>query len=275
MTRRAGVIGHPVHHSLSPMIHAHWIKRYGLDARYDAIDIAPENLQEGVMDLVRKGYAGLNVTLPHKQAVMNCCARIDPAARSIGAVNTLVLQDGQWHGRNTDADGFMENLKRRHPAFQGPALVLGAGGAARAAVYALARENVENIILCNRTASHAESLARKSFCRGKARVAPWQDRATAAKEARLIVNTTSLGMTGHEPLEMDLSGARPGAIVYDIVYRPLMTDLLRQAERLGLPVVTGSGMLLHQARPAFQAWFGILPEVESDLVKMIESVAQS
>ncbi|HEY8190576.1 MAG TPA: shikimate dehydrogenase [Micavibrio sp.] len=278
MTMRAGVIGHPIHHSLSPLIHGLWIERHGLDAAYDAIDVAPENLAEKIGGLIERGYAGFNVTLPHKQAVMDLCVDLDPAARAIGAVNMATVRGGKLHGRNTDAYGFIENLKQLYPGFDGaagPALVLGAGGAARAAIYALLAEQVPEIILCNRTASRAEALAQEGFCQGKARVSEWADRAAAAGKAALIVNATSLGMAGQKALDMDLSRARQDCLVYDIVYRPLMTGLLRQARDRNMPFVTGSGMLLHQARPAFESWFGVLPEVDETLRQAVEGAART
>jgi shikimate dehydrogenase len=278
MTMRAGIIGHPVHHSLSPLIHTGWIKRHGLDAAYDAIDVAPGNLAEKIAELVERGYAGFNVTLPHKQALLNLCDDIDPVARAIGAVNMVTARDGKLHGSNTDAYGFIENLKQQYPDFDGaagPALVLGAGGAARAVIYALLAENVPEIILCNRTMPRAEALARESFCRGKVRVSGWADRAAEAGKATLIVNATSLGMAGQAALDMDLSRTRQDCVVYDIVYRPLMTGLLRQARDRDMPVVTGSGMLLHQARPAFESWFGVLPEVDEELKQTVEDAART
>jgi shikimate dehydrogenase len=271
MTKRAAVLGHPISHSLSPLIHNAWIKKYGIDARYDAIDIAPGKLGEMLRRLADEGYAGFNVTLPHKVAVMEHCGSIDAVAQAIGAVNTVVIRDGQMHGTNTDAFGFMANLKEQCPVWRGedgPALVLGAGGAAKAVLYALQKEGVPEIILINRTQGKARDLGAGEK---HITVMPWEQRHEVAKNARLIINTTSLGMSGQERLEMDLSGT--DAVVYDIVYRPLMTPLLLQAQQRNQPVVTGLGMLLHQARPAFEHWFGVMPEVDDALVNMATRAA--
>jgi len=264
---KAAVIGHPVKHSLSPMIHNHWLKKHGIDGSYEAIDIAPEKLQATLSQLIDQGYAGFNVTIPHKIAVMDICDEIGAVAQAIGAVNTIRIDGGKVYGTNTDAFGFIENLRDQQPgwnAAHGPALVLGAGGAAKAIVYALREAGVKDIVVTNRTREKAEELGET--------VVDWQERNNAVQNAGLIVNTTSLGMNGQDPLEIDLSGSR--AIVYDIVYRPLMTPLLRQAEDLGLPVVTGLGMLLHQARPAFKGWFKILPGVDNELQDMVLKAAQ-
>lgn len=283
MTIRAGVIGYPVRHSLSPLIHSYWLGRHGIDACYEALPIAPENLKEGVAELVRGGYAGFNVTLPHKIAVMALCDTIDPVAEAIGAVNTVVIgKQGKLHGRNTDAFGFMANLEEQQPQWRqtpndylGPALVLGAGGAARAVVYALAQAGVGEIRICNRSAERAQALAQEGFCEGCACAVAWDKRSEAAAAAGLIVNTTALGMTGQPELDFDLSAAREDAAVYDIVYRPLLTGLLLQAQARGQRTVTGLGMLLHQARPAFAAWFGVMPEVDADLIRLMEEAARA
>lgn len=265
--KRAAVIGHPVKHSLSPMIHNHWIKKYGIDGSYEAIDIPPINLPEALLALIAQGYKGFNVTIPHKVAVMDLCDEIDDVAKEIGAVNTIRVESGKICGTNTDAFGFIENLRDQQPEWKpesGFALVLGAGGAAKAIVYALQQAGVPEIIVSNRTREKAEEL-------GVATI-DWQDRSRKAKDAALIVNTTSLGMVGQDPLDIDLSGVN--AIVYDIVYRPLLTPLLCQAEGLGLPIVTGLGMLLHQARPAFKGWFNLMPDVDNELQNKVLKAAQ-
>lgn len=276
---RAGLIGHPVSHSLSPRIHGYWLDRHGLNGSYEAVDIAPEALAKRVADLVTRGWAGFNVTVPHKQSVMALCGRLDDTARRVKAVNTVVVEaDGVLKGMNTDLFGFRENLRRGAPGFvpaKGPATVLGAGGAARAVVEALIDADVPEIRLLNRTQDHAHTLAQTSSKPGTICILPWAERATALKGATLVVNTTTLGMTGAPPLEMDLSALPPDAVVNDIVYAPLMTDLLRQAQARGNPVVTGLGMLVHQARPAFAAWFGPMPDVTDDLMASLRPASET
>ena len=269
---RAGVIGHPIKHSKSPLIHNHWIEKYGLSGEYTAIDIAPEDLKEGVQRLVDDGYAGFNVTIPHKQNIFKLCASVDDTAKAIGAVNTVVIKDSALHGTNTDAFGFIENIHRS--AFgvdfvHRPAIVLGAGGAARAIVYALIGAGARQIIILNRTADKAKDVAELNT--DITSVAPWERRNDILRDAGILINTTSLGMSGKEPLEIDLALLPQDAVVSDIVYAPLMTGLLRQAESKGCQVVTGIGMLLHQARPAFEKWFGVLPDVTEELEKRVLS----
>ncbi|MCB1556983.1 MAG: shikimate dehydrogenase [Alphaproteobacteria bacterium] len=270
---RAAVIGHPVGHSLSPLIHRHWITTYGLSGSYDAIDVAPAELATGIASFVAEGYAGFNVTVPHKQAVMALCDTCDPAARAIGAVNTVVISGGKPHGRNTDAAGFIMNLKESLPGFSftdARALVLGAGGAARAVVYGLQQEGVSAIRVTNRTAERAQALGDDFGLE----VVSWDEKEAALSDVTLLVNTTALGMTGQPSLTLDLSALAPGAAVYDIVYKPLMTPLLCAAKDRGNPIVTGIGMLLHQAGPAFEAWFGIAPAVTPALRRTVEEAAR-
>ena len=267
---RAGVIGHPINHSKSPLIHNHWIAEHGLSGEYTAIDIAPDKLKDGVQKLIDEGFAGFNVTVPHKQEIFKLCASADETAQTIGAVNTVVIRNGQLHGTNTDAFGFIENLHKG--AFgvdfvHRPAIVLGAGGAARAVVYALAQAGARQVIVLNRTADKAKDVAEINT--DITQVAPWEKRSEILRDAGLLVNTTALGMTGKAPLEIDLSLLPQDAVVNDIVYAPLMTDLLRQAESRGNQIVTGIGMLLHQARPAFEKWFGVLPDVTEGLEKKV------
>lgn len=266
---KAAVIGHPISHSLSPLIHGYWFKQHGINGDYQAIDIAPEDLARRVHELRDAGYAGFNVTVPHKQAIMDCCDVLDDTARAIGAVNTVVIRDGKIEGRNTDAFGYIGNLKQTLPTFnfkRGPALVLGAGGAARAVIYGLLAEGGPEILLANRTRENAEALARDFK---NVRVVEWNDRVAACENINLLTNTTVLGMKGQTMLDMSLSGLPHHAVVYDIVYKPLHTQLLRDAQTHGLSIVTGIGMLLHQARPAFAAWTGIMPDVTNELTSMI------
>lgn len=262
---RAGVIGHPIGHSRSPLIHRHWLDTYQIPGAYEAYDIEPEHLRDETLRLRDAGLKGFNVTLPHKQAVMEICTTLTADAQRIGAVNTVVFYpSGEIEGRNTDAYGFMENAREAQPHFDwraGPATVLGAGGAARAILFALRAAGVPEIRLTNRTLESAETLAEEFGCR----VYEWEDKSSALEGAASLINTTSLGMKGQPALEIDLEELEPGALVYDIVYAPLMTPLLLQAQEKGAKTVTGIGMLLHQARPAFQAWFGTLPEVDDAL----------
>jgi shikimate dehydrogenase len=263
---RAGVIGHPIAHSRSPKIHGFWLREHGIDGEYTAIDIAPDNLREGVDDLIHAGFAGFNVTLPHKQKIMALCADVDATAQAIGALNTVIIRNGKLYGSNTDAFGFMENLREHAGSLNFTTvrvLVLGAGGAARAVVYALQQASVPDIAIANRTREHAEKIA--ADFRG-VRVLDWDDRSRSLGAIDLLINTTSLGMTGKDPLQIDLSALPKNAAVNDIVYAPLMTSLLIAARERGNPVITGIGMLLHQARPGFKAWFGrdvvVAPELE-------------
>lgn len=272
--KKLGVIGHPIKQSLSPEIHNYWIAKYGIAGQYDAIDIHPDQLEDHIKFLIEEqDYRGFNVTIPHKEAVLDLCSSIDDAVPNIGSVNTLVVQEnGGILGKNTDAFGFIENIKSHEPSFDfaaGPALVLGAGGAARAVIYALKNEGILDIYICNRTVEKAEGLA-EFF---DVNVAPWEARSSELSNVNLLVNTTSLGMTGQPSLDIDLSALPSSALVNDIVYKPLVTDLLRQAQSQGLKAVTGIGMLLHQARPAFEAWFGVLPDVAEDLENRISEKA--
>jgi shikimate dehydrogenase len=267
--RKAGVIGHPIAHSKSPLVHRHWLTKYGIDGEYEAYDIVPECLGDRVQELVEQGLSGFNVTLPHKQNIINFCGHLDEGARKIGAVNTVVVRsDGMLEGRNTDAFGFLQNARETQPDFDfssGPAVILGAGGAARAAAYALRSGGVSDIRISNRTREHAEIIA----CDFGAAVWDWEERGSALRGAASLINTTSLGMTGKPPLDISLDALPETALVYDIVYAPLETDLLKNAREKGCRIVTGIGMLLHQARPAFEAWFGILPDIDEELRRKV------
>lgn len=268
---RAGVIGHPIAHSKSPLIHNHWIGEMGLSGEYRAIDIDPRNLEEGVRELRAQGYAGFNVTIPHKQAIFALCDQVDDKARAVGAVNTVTIKQGRMYGTNTDIFGFMENLTHSVPNLlhlaQRPSVVLGAGGAARAIVYALLLAGARNIMISNRTREKAVEVA--GLDSRRIDVVPWDMREEVLRGAGLLVNTTSLGMAGKDALDLPLNNLPENAIVNDIVYVPLMTNLLREAAARGNTVVTGIGMLLHQARPAFEQWFGILPTVSASLEKKV------
>ncbi|MEQ8195376.1 MAG: shikimate dehydrogenase [Rhodospirillales bacterium] len=260
---RAGVMGWPISHSLSPRLHGFWLAQYGIAGAYEAIAVRPEDFAATFRGLGKAGYAGVNVTVPHKEAALANVDELDTVARRIGAVNTVVVEaDGRLRGSNTDAFGFLENLKAEAPAFdaeKGPAVVLGAGGAARAIVVALIDAGIPAITLLNRTRARAEALA--AAIAGPIDVAPWEGGGDALRGAALLVNTTTLGMTGQPPLDLDLGNLPAAALVTDIVYNPLDTPLLKAARANGHETVDGIGMLLHQARPGFAAWFGVEPEV--------------
>ncbi len=263
---KSGVIGWPVGHSLSPRLHGYWLDQYAIDGTYEALPVQPENLRAAIQGFRDDGYGGLNVTVPHKETVMDCLDDISQGARRMGAVNTIVFEDGAAKGSNTDGFGFMENLKAGHPGFDaaaGPAVVLGAGGAARAVVCALIDAGASHIILANRTRERAEKLA--ADLSGPITVIDWDRRTDALEDAALVVNTTTLGMTGKAALDLSLDKLPESALVTDIVYAPLQTGLLVAARARGNPVVDGIGMLLHQARPGFMAWFGVDPQVSDGL----------
>ena len=268
--RLAGVIGWPVSHSLSPRLHGYWLRQYRIDGAYLPLPVRPEALSPVIAGLAELGFRGVNVTIPHKQAVLKLCTNVDSTAERIGAVNTVVFREGGLHGSNSDAFGFLENLQRGAPDWQpaaGPAVVLGAGGAARAVIVALLDAGVPGIRLVNRTLARAEALAEAFGERVAAR--SWQDVESELAEARLLVNSTSLGMTGQPDLALDLTALPRIAVVTDLVYAPLETPLLAAAKARGNTVVDGLGMLLHQARPGFEAWFGQRPEVTEDLRRFL------
>jgi len=264
---KAGVMGWPVDHSRSPALHGFWLKTLGIDGSYVRLPVKPEDLAKALRDLPRQGFAGVNLTVPHKEAAMAIVDEISPEARRIGAVNTVfVTADGRLKATNTDGYGFITSLKTGAPHFNasdGPAVVLGAGGAARAICVALQDAGVPEICIINRTSERAENLA--TALKGPFVTAPWDDRAKRLKDANLLVNTTTLGMKGQGPLEIDLAHLPDKATVTDIVYVPLETPLLAAARARGNPVVDGLGMLLYQAQPGFAGWFGKKPEVTPEL----------
>ena len=261
--RLAGVMGYPVAHSLSPRLHNFWLDRYGIDGAYVPLPVAPEHFGAALCALGPLGFAGVNVTVPHKETAFAACDEVDAAARRMGAVNMIVFAGGKILGRNTDGYGFRESLRAAAPAWSGKgnkAVVLGAGGGARAVVAALLDEGVQ-VVIANRTKARAEAVARDIG--GTA--LGWDSRARALEGAALLVNTTVLGMEGKEPLDLSLDALPTTALVADIVYAPLETPLLSAARARGNVAVDGLGMLLHQARPAFAAWFGRDPEVSAEL----------
>ena len=262
--RRAFVIGWPISHSLSPFLHGHWLTRHGIDGRYEAIAVPPDELGGFLANLSQASLVGGNVTIPHKQAALAACGRIDSEARAIGAVNTLWLEDNVLCGSNTDAYGFSANLDRNAPLWREAetALVLGAGGASRAIIHAVLEAGLK-VHLVNRTLARAEAIADEFGPRVTA--GGWDAIPALLPDSGLIVNATSLGMTGQPPLNIELKRADKRAIVTDIVYNPLETKLLEQAGDRGMKTVDGLGMLMHQAVPGFEKWFGIRPEVDADL----------
>ncbi len=271
----AGVMGWPVSHSLSPRLHGYWLRQHGIDGAYVPLPVAPDHLEHALRALPRLGFRGVNLTVPHKHSALSYLDKVTDIAARIGAVNTVFVSDqGDLAGTNTDATGFMENLQRGAPAWQEssrPAVVLGAGGAARAVVVALIDAGVPEIRLLNRTVEKANILA--ADLTGPIKVVEWQQRSEALAGAGLLINTTTLGMVKQEPLEISLEALPTDAVVNDLVYVPLETPLLAAARHRGLNAVDGLGMLLHQAVPGFEGWFGIRPEVTPELRQyMLEAV---
>lgn len=267
--KRAFVTGHPIGHSRSPLIHAHWLKRYDIDGSYDAIDVAPESFADFIARLKAgtDGFSGGNVTIPHKEAAFRLADRIEESAKRLGAANTLWLEEGQLVAANTDGYGFLANLDRQAPGWAdrdgGRAVVFGAGGATRAILAALIDRGFESIILVNRTIERAQQLAQHFGRPVEARAMAQCD--AALHGADLFVNTSSLGMGGGAVPQLAFSHMAESAIVTDIVYTPLETSFLKAARVQGLKTVDGLGMLLHQAVPGFEKWFGVRPEVTEDL----------
>ncbi|CAA9280014.1 MAG: Shikimate 5-dehydrogenase I alpha [uncultured Craurococcus sp.] len=264
--RLAGILGWPVSHSRSPRLHGLWLRRHGIDGAYLPLPVRPERFAEAVRSLADLGFRGANVTIPHKEAAFAVCDRVEASAERAGAVNTLVFREGRIEGSNTDGYGFLANLRDGAPGWRaeaGPAVILGAGGSARAIAAALLDAGCPRLTLVNRSPARAEALARALG--GPIAVA---DRPPLG-DAALLVNTTSLGMQGQPPLELDLAPLPAGAVVADIVYVPRETGLLAAARARGLTAVDGLGMLLHQARPGFAAWFGAEPVVDAELRDLV------
>ncbi|MFL5253772.1 MAG: shikimate dehydrogenase [Rhodopila sp.] len=264
--RLAGITGWPVAHSRSPRLHGFWLERYDIDGAYVPLPIEPQHFTGAIKGLMWAGFAGVNCTIPHKVAAFEVCDTVEDSARRAGAVNTLVFRDGRIIGSNTDGWGFLENLRAHgvDPA-GGPALLLGAGGSARA-IGAVLLDLGVRVTLANRTRANAERLARDL---PGLTVIDWERREDALADHALVVNTTSRGMTGHEPLDLDLGRAGSGLTVADIVYVPLETPLLAAARARGLRCVEGLGMLLYQAIPGFRAWFGADPVVDDALRRFV------
>lgn len=262
--RVAGVMGWPVKHSRSPLLHGFWLEKYGVDGAYVPLAVQPNDVPAALRALRLLGFAGVNLTVPHKEIAVPVVDHIDPLARRIGAVNTVVVRDdGSLAGSNTDAFGFIENIRDGAPRWSAarPAVVVGAGGAARAVIVALLDADVREIRIVNRTSERGARLADEFGVAAR----DWGDWRASLDGAGLLVNTTTQGMAGEPALDVDLAALPKDAVVNDIVYVPLETPLLAAARRRGNPVVDGLGMLLHQARPGFRAWFGVDPEVTPDL----------
>lgn len=261
----AGVIGSPISHSKSPQLHRHWLKTYGIAGDYIPMDVASQDLKEVLRALPKAGFVGVNVTIPHKEKILEIADLVTDRATLIGAANTLIFRkDGKIHADNTDGYGFIENLRAGAPNWNpaaGPAAILGAGGAARAVVASLLDAGVPEILITNRTRIRAEKLA-EDFGK-RLTVIDWVQAGNILEESALVVNTTALGMIGKPAMRVPLDGLRKGTVVTDLVYTPLKTDLLIAAEAAGCVTVDGLGMLLHQAVPAFERWFGQRPEVDS------------
>ncbi|WP_035606361.1 shikimate dehydrogenase [Hylemonella gracilis] len=280
----AGIMGWPVRYSRSPVIHGHWIREHGVKGDYVMLPVQATNLPDALRGLKAMGFAGCNLTIPHKVAALALLDRVDPLAARIGAVNTLVVKDGALVGYNTDAEGYIQSLREACPGWRadagptsGPMAVLGAGGAARAVLAVLGEQGAPEIRICNRSLDKAQALAAEfgAHYPGTRWLAlPWDQRHAALEGCAQLVNTTSLGMTGQEALDLRLDALPPTALVCDVIYTPLETPLLAAARLrpAGQHVtVNGLGMLLHQARAAFQHWFGLLPEVTPALRRAVEA----
>jgi len=267
----AYVIGYPVKHSRSPQIHRYWLKHYGLEGSYDLAELTPDQLEPFIEKLRNKNNAGTNVTLPYKRDVMSYLDDFDEDARNVGAVNTIYKQDGKLLGTNTDVYGFLTHLTESAPNWQdvtNSVAIIGAGGAARAILSAVKKSNVDKVYIANRTIKRAQILANELY--PAARPVELSELHSILPTTDLLINTTSLGMRGQPPLQLDLAVLPQHSIVVDIVYSPLKTDLLQQAENRGLVTVDGLGMLLHQAVRGFELWFGTRPEVTDELRQLIE-----
>jgi shikimate dehydrogenase len=268
----AAVMGWPVMHSRSPVLHNYLMAEHRLLGAYVPLAIPPERLDAALRSLSPLGFSGCNLTIPHKERAMAIVDRVEPVAQRIGAISCIIVGgDGALTGTNNDAYGFVQNVLQQQPTWRadaGPAVVIGAGGGARAVAFSLADRGAREVRVVNRSYARAESLAREFGAPLVA--APWEDRQRALEGAAMLVNTTSQGMVGNPPLDLSLETLPPRALVCDIVYVPLETPLLAEARRRGHPTVDGLGMLLHQARPAWRAWFGIDPRITPELRATVE-----
>jgi shikimate dehydrogenase len=272
--KRACVIGWPIEHSRSPIIHGYWLERHGIAGAYEKCGVPPDGIEAFLSDLPAHGYVGANVTTPYKEIALRAASQADAAASAIGAANTLWLENGALHASNTDTYGFLRNLDDQVPRWDergSPAVVLGAGGASRSVLRGLLDRGFQEIRLVNRSRARAEELAR--FFGAGVEVYDWEHASPVLDGAGFLVNSTTLGMNG-TALDIDLRALSPHAVVTDLVYVPLETPLLRQAKRLGLHTADGLGMLLHQAVPGFEKWFGVRPEVTNELrERVLRSIA--
>jgi len=277
---KAGVIGYPIAHSLSPRLHNFWLKKYTIDGEYKAYEVAPDALEDFIRTMPARGFAGCNVTIPHKERVcelLKAEGEVGNSALMLNAVNTVVVKNGKLHGSNTDTFGFSQNISP-HIKTKKKAVVLGAGGAATAIWHVLISLGFSEVHLTNRTKENLEHKKTlldamiKRMPSVKYIIHDWDARSAVLRDADLLVNTTSLGLPGNPPLDIDLSLLPQDALVTDIVYNPLITPLLAAAQARGNPIVDGLGMLLHQAAPGFEAWFGKKPEVTKELRESILAV---
>jgi shikimate dehydrogenase len=276
MIRKACIIGHPVAHSRSPIIHTYWLNQLGIDGAYERADVAPGELPAFLQSLAERGYVGANVTVPHKEEAFRRAEVVHPSAERLRAANTLWLEDRRLHAANTDVVGFLANLDAQAPGWDaqlGEAVVLGAGGGSRAVVYGLLERGAEAVHVVNRGRARADELA--AFFGPRVHAHGFESLRPLLGRARILVNATSLGMNGKPPLDVDLAGLAPGAVVADLVYVPLETPLLAEARARGHRAVDGLGMLLHQAVPGFQRWFGVRPEVTPALRDLIVADIES
>ncbi|AZN70316.1 shikimate dehydrogenase [Georhizobium profundi] len=267
----AFVVGHPIGHSRSPIIHGHWLKKHGIAGSYEALDVAQHDFS-GFLDRLRSGEAGFvggNVTMPHKEAAMRGADEIDPVAARLGAGNTLWRVDGRLHLTNTDGYGFLANLDQRAPGWDRGerAVVLGAGGASRAVIDALVERGFDRVDIVNRTVERAREIA--GLFGPEAAAHGMEELSSLVRSADFFVNTSALGLDGSDVPSIDFTSMRPGAVVTDIVYAPLMTPFLKEAKAQGLPIVDGLGMLLHQAVPGFERWFGLRPDVTEEVRDLV------
>lgn len=269
----AGVMGHPVMHSRSPALHNYWLRRHGLPGHYMPLAIAPDKIETALRALSALGFAGCNLTMPHKERAIPVMDRVSPLVKKIGAMNCVVVgADGALEGNNFEAFGYAESLAQEIPGWRadaGPIVILGAGGGARAVAVGLAERGAKEIRVINRSPERAEKLA--ADLGSPIKTLPWAMREEALRDAVLVVNSTSQGMKGQPPLEIRLDALPKSAAASDLIYTPLETPFLEQARRRGNRTVNGLGMLLNQARPAFKAWFGVMPEVTGELRASIEA----
>ncbi len=266
---RAAIVGYPVSHSLSPVMHGYWLQHYGIHGHYGAMAVTADGLKDALTEMAARGYAGCNLTMPHKEAALSLMDVHDESCLMSGAVNTVVMRGGKMHGYNSDGFGFVESLNAQTPGWSGARVViLGTGGAARGIIASLRAAGAAHFVLVNRTRAKAERVV-KQFSMTAVDVVDWQERDAALERATLLVNCTSLGMTGEGALDLDVARLPDDAVVSDIVYRPLETRLLARSRARGLRVAEGLSMLMHQGRLGFEHWFGIDPAVTQDLANTL------